>query len=479
MTRFFAAIFIIAGAFCFSVPAFAERRIALVIGNSAYAVGPLKNPGNDADDVADALKRLRFEVVMGKDLTIRAFDDTIEDFVARAKDADIALFFFAGHGVQIDKRGFLAPVDMRAETVNSALRELVAIQEVVSRIENAARVSIIVLDACRDSPLQERLRRSAVQTNRMINLDKGLPQISGVGSNTLVVYSTVPGETASDGTGKRNSPFTAALLKHIETPSLEVELMFKRVTADVLKDTGGLQQPERLSRLQSELILLMDTAEIQLWDSVKDSKNPDDIDKYLAKYPSGKFSAVAHALKMQLEQQALLDQALKEETKRRAEAERREAEVRRLEESLKAREAALAAEKRRLDGAGAAALKTEGERKQVEGKLAEEERQLEALKYSEELRRAKEEARSASEAAEASEKRRQAAEKTAAEAHRKAAETGKHNVSRPGNLSAYSLQFWPRNSLSYKGQTVSTQTPHGRLTCTSMGRDTPRACSLR
>ena len=157
--------------------------------------------------------------------------------------------------MQIDKRGYLAPVNLKAESESSALRELVAIQEVVSRIENAAKVSVIVLDACRDSPLQERLRRIAVEKNKALIPPKGLPPLSVIGSNTLIVYATVPGETASDGTG-RNSPFTASVLRHIETPGLEVELMFKRVTADVLKDTGGKQQPERLSRLQTELVFL-------------------------------------------------------------------------------------------------------------------------------------------------------------------------------------------------------------------------------
>lgn len=234
--------------------AFAGNRVALVIGNSDYALAPLANPKNDADDVTAALKRVHFTVTTRKDLTVREFDQVIESFEATAKDAEVALFFFSGHGVQIDKRGYLAPVDIKAESESSALRELVAIQEIVSRIENAARVSVIVLDACRDSPLQERLRRVAIEKNRAILPPKGLPPVSVVGSNTLVVYATAPGETASDG-GGRNSPFTASFLKNIETPGLEIELMFKRVTRDVLNETHGKQQPERLSRLQNEVML--------------------------------------------------------------------------------------------------------------------------------------------------------------------------------------------------------------------------------
>jgi Caspase domain len=164
------------------------------------------------------------------------------------------------------------PVDVIVETESSALRQLEPIQEVVSRIESAAKVSVIVLDACRDSPLQERIRRIAVEKSRELSPPKGLPPVSVVGSNTLIVYATVPGETASDGT-ERNSPFTASLLKHIGTPGLEIELMFKRVTKDVLKSTGGKQQPERLSRLQNELILLPSMLNVTQ-QSAGNSKNP-------------------------------------------------------------------------------------------------------------------------------------------------------------------------------------------------------------
>ncbi len=154
--RFFIAVFLIA---CATGAALAEKRVALVIGNSAYSLAPLDNPKNDADDVAAALRRLGFDVTERKDLGIRQFDEAIDTFEAAGRNADVALFFFSGHGVQIDKRGYLAPVDIKAESESSALRELEPIQEVVSRIERAARISVIVLDACRDSPLQERLRR--------------------------------------------------------------------------------------------------------------------------------------------------------------------------------------------------------------------------------------------------------------------------------------------------------------------------------
>ena len=236
------------------------------------------------------------------DLAVREFDQALDEFIPKAKDADVALFFFSGYGVQIDKRGYLAPIDVKAETESSALRELVSIQKVVSRIENAAKVSVIVLDACRDSPLQERFRRIAVEKNKGLVPTKGLPPVSIVGSNTLVVYATVPGETASDGVD-RNSPFAAALLRHIETPGLEIEQMFKHVTADVLTATGGKQQPERLSRLQNELVLLPATsgakleaplsADAQAWIAVQSTTSEPVLEEFIRRFPDSPYAGFA------------------------------------------------------------------------------------------------------------------------------------------------------------------------------------------
>ncbi|MGO9486287.1 MAG: caspase family protein, partial [Rhodomicrobium sp.] len=301
MVRMLTAILF--SAWLFASPALAEKRVALVIGNSDYA-SPLSNPSNDADDIAAALRRLQFEVTERRDLTVRAFDRTLDDFIPQAKDADVALFFFSGHGVQIDKRGYLAPIDVKAESESSALRELVAIQEVVSRIEGAAKVGVIVLDACRDNPLQERLRRIAVEKNRGLAPALGLPEIpkSVIGSNTLIVYATAPGETAADGAG-RNSPFTASLLKNVETPGLEIELMFKRVTAEVLSATGGRQQPERLSRLQNELVLLPASAsarpqaatspDAQQWIAVQNTTSEAVLEEFIRRFPDSVYAGFA------------------------------------------------------------------------------------------------------------------------------------------------------------------------------------------
>jgi hypothetical protein len=237
--------------------AWAEKRVALVVGNAVYATaGTLSNPRNDATDIAGALRKMEFQVTEHHDLKVRDFDQALSSFAQTAKGADVALFFYAGHGLTIDKRGFLVPTDFAAASASTAFRELVAIDAVISQIEHAAKASVIIFDACRDSPIADRFRRIAVAENRALP-SVGLAPIapSTLGSNTLVVFATVFGEVASDGPG-RNSPFTSALLKHIETPGLEIQSVLTRVTKDVVNATNAKQQPERVSRLQTELVFL-------------------------------------------------------------------------------------------------------------------------------------------------------------------------------------------------------------------------------
>jgi uncharacterized caspase-like protein len=191
---------------------FAEKRVALIIGNSHYEqAGVLQNPANDAADLSLALKRLGFDATELHNLEVRDFDRSVDAFVGAAQGADIALPFFAGHGLTIDGKGYLVPVDFRAYTLSGAFRELVPMTDLISRVEHAAKSSVLIFDACRDSPIAERFRRISVAQNRALP-PKGLPPIptSVLGSNTLVVFATAPGEIAKDGTGQRNSPFAAA-----------------------------------------------------------------------------------------------------------------------------------------------------------------------------------------------------------------------------------------------------------------------------
>ncbi len=250
------AIFLIAIAFiCIPANAFAEKRVALVIGNSAYAsAGRLANPTNDAADVAAALQRLGFDVTRETDVDGRGFVAVIDNFLSAAKGADLAIFYYAGHGMQYDGASYLLPVDAKLESEFAIRRETMAAQEIVSALEGAAQASVVILDACRNNPLAELLRARLQGRGRAAAVARGLGRIEASSGNTLVVYSAAPGQEAKDGAG-RNSPFTEALLKHVETPGLEIEQMLKRVTADVERDTAGKQQPERLSRLKIELTL--------------------------------------------------------------------------------------------------------------------------------------------------------------------------------------------------------------------------------
>ena len=254
--------------------AFAEKRVALVLGNSNYrAAGILANPGNDASDIAQALKRLQFSVTELHDLGVRDFDEALENFEQTATGADIALFFYAGHALTIDKRGYLIPVDFSATSTGAALRELVAVETVIAKIEHAAKASVVIFDACRDSPIAERFRRvQASQTRSMPQVGLAPIRPDVLGSNTLVVFATAFGEVAEDGKG-RNSPFTSALLRHVATPGLEIQSVFTRVTKDVLRETGGKQQPERVSRLQTELIFLGNGQELsKAWNGQEQPK---------------------------------------------------------------------------------------------------------------------------------------------------------------------------------------------------------------
>ena len=228
------------------------RRVALVIGNSAYP-GParLPNPGNDADDVSAALAKLGFEVIAGKDLTLTGFSEKIAAFGQKAAGAEVALFYYAGHGMQFEEQNWLLPVDARAKSLFEARRQYVSLSEATSEIEARAGTMLVFLDACRDNPLEAELKANLKAQGRGYGETRGLAPPEIRSPQTLVVFATRPNTTAADG-GGRNSPFTEAFLKHVATPGVEVEVLMKRVTAMVVANTSGKQRPERLSRLEQE-----------------------------------------------------------------------------------------------------------------------------------------------------------------------------------------------------------------------------------
>ncbi len=298
----------------FTGPALADKRVALVIGNSAYKNVPqLANPKNDASDMAAKLEALGFEVVQGEDLDLRGMRSTVRDFVRKLDGADLSLFFYAGHGLQVNGNNYMAPVDAQLASYDDLDFEALPMDLVLSAMERNTKVNLIFLDACRDNPLAQNLARS--MGTRSTAVGRGLAKIgSGIGS--LIAFSTQPGNVALDGDG-RNSPFTTALLKHLGTPGKSVTTDLISVRKDVLAATGGKQVPWDNSSLTGPVVLVPKASvtqadqipdmqvnrqfaptdssqfEITFWNSIKDSSAPPLIETYLKRYPNGTFAEIA------------------------------------------------------------------------------------------------------------------------------------------------------------------------------------------
>jgi uncharacterized caspase-like protein len=223
-----------------AVPAAAAKRIALVIGNATYRNTPqLANPRNDADDMAAALKTLGFEVIKGVDLDKPAMDRRIRDFAEQLEGADVGLFFYAGHGLQVGGQNFLVPVDAELNSGAALDFEMVRLDLIQRTMEREAKTNVLFLDACRDNPLARNLARSL--GTRSTQIGRGLAaQESGAG--TLISFSTQPGNVAQDG-GGRNSPFAGALLKEVLVPGEDLSSMLIKVRNDVMASTGNRQVP--------------------------------------------------------------------------------------------------------------------------------------------------------------------------------------------------------------------------------------------
>jgi uncharacterized caspase-like protein len=239
---------------CLSLPAgsaFAEKRIALVIGNGAYQnATALQNPPNDARDVSAALIRTGFETIVGIDLDRAGMDKAAVSFTRAARDADVAIFYYSGHALQFAGVNYLVPVDAKL-TDEADLRLMSRVDDVVADLQQAKNLRILVLDACRDNPCAEVLKRSLGRT-RSASTGNGLAKIDSP-QGMIVAYATQAGRTAEDGSG-RNSPYTSAFLKHIEAPE-EIGTVFRRVSADVYDATRQTQLPELSLSLIGEFYL--------------------------------------------------------------------------------------------------------------------------------------------------------------------------------------------------------------------------------
>ena len=222
-------------------PALAEHRIALVVGNSKYVNAPeLVNPKNDARAVAAALRRDEFEVILGIDLNVDNMRQTLRKFAGQLERADVGLFYYAGHGLQINGQNFLVPVDAKLESLVDLEFETTSLQQVIDLMEKETRTTIVLLDACRDNPLARTLARSLSAT-RSVSIGRGLAIVEAH-AGTFIAYATSPGSVALDGVGA-HSPFTAGLLNYIEKPGLEVGQMMRRVRVMVRKLTENKQTP--------------------------------------------------------------------------------------------------------------------------------------------------------------------------------------------------------------------------------------------
>ncbi len=217
-----------------------QYRTALVIGNAQYKLAAeLANPINDATDIANSLRKLGFEVTLLKDADLRQMEQAIENFNRNLRQGGTGLFYFAGHGTQVDGENYLIPIDARLEREQDVRYESLPVGKLLNVMEDASNdVNIIILDACRNNPFGRKWR----------SFQRGLAPPTQTVKGTLIAYATSPGKTALDGEG-RNSPYTTALLQHMKTPDLDVEQMFKQVRADVLKETRGKQTPWESSSL--------------------------------------------------------------------------------------------------------------------------------------------------------------------------------------------------------------------------------------
>nr|WP_244670626.1 caspase family protein [Rhodoplanes elegans] len=235
-----------------AAPAFA-RRVALIVGNSAYVhAPPLANPENDAGDVAAALRRIGFDVVEGRNLDRRGMDDAVRSFGRKLDGADLAVFFYAGHGLQVAGKNYLVPVDAKLERPGDLALDAVDVSLVLAQMEADKRVNLVFLDACRDNPLSRSLARSL--GTRSASVGTGLASIQSA-LGTMIAYATQPDNVALDGEG-RNSPFTTALLKHIGTPGVDIGTIMRRVRAEVVTATREKQVPWDHSSLIGDVVMV-------------------------------------------------------------------------------------------------------------------------------------------------------------------------------------------------------------------------------
>jgi uncharacterized caspase-like protein len=299
-----------------STPAAADRRVALVVGNSAYSrIAHLANPANDAEAFGTLLKQAGFDVVeVRRDLGIAEFRRAVGDFANAVRGADIAVVFYAGHGFETDGNNYLIPVDAKLARDFDIEDEALSLDRVLRVLEPARRLRLIILDACRDNPFLKTMTRMVSSRS----LSRGLARVEPAGSDTLIAFAAKAGTVAADGSG-RHSPFTAALLKHIAVPGLDIRLALGNVRDEVLRSTGRKQEPFVYGSLGGGVVSLApaaaprdasplarpggadpEAAARQDYALAVEVDTAAAYDAFLARYPTGYFADLARARRAKL-----------------------------------------------------------------------------------------------------------------------------------------------------------------------------------
>jgi len=225
-------------------------KIALVLGNGAYEQAPLRNPGTDAQAMADSLTRLGFRVTLRTDVTLTQMTDAMEQFTREGRNDDVRLFFYAGHGVQYRGRNYLVPVDANIQTPEDIPESGVDVQQLIERLQRSSKgFNVVILDACRSYPLPTVKFRGGTRGIEPPPA-QGLAQVTAP-NGTLVAFSTSPGAVARDG-NSGHSVYAKHLLANLETPGLTVEQLFKKIRIGVMRDTEQSQMPWENSSLTGE-----------------------------------------------------------------------------------------------------------------------------------------------------------------------------------------------------------------------------------
>jgi uncharacterized caspase-like protein len=314
--RFFIAALSIATFLISGNAAFADKRVAFVVGNAAYRnVAQLPNPAIDAGSMARVLRNVGFDVVEGVNLSRDAMTAKLLEFGKKAEGADVAVFFYAGHGIAIDGTNYLLPVDADLKSeMDVKLGAAINVDLTLEQTMSDAKVKLVFLDACRDNPFAAKIR--SAKATRSVNVATGLAEMKS-GEGTLIAFATGPGQTALDGQGGTNSPFTRALIANIAQPGVEIQQAMTKVRAQVNEETGKNQLPWGHTNLIGSVYLnpaaapaevaaeapntpavaasVTSDVELEFWRSVKDSNKPEELNAYLTNYPGGTFRPLALA----------------------------------------------------------------------------------------------------------------------------------------------------------------------------------------